>query len=208
MMEFHQMAVKKVLYRRGQNKRYLVKWVFGWNGQLEEAMKMYPDGQFLIFVRNPEEQLLSWFKLLGLLACELSGVNPLEIKEILESVKKENIKWYKKEIEIVGKTDPKRLLLINFEEFYKNIQQSTRKIYEHFGTEIVPGSDFDLFLKQQDIEQLSHKRTVTDSKYISRQEIKARFPDLPSILFGQSFTESRLKLTQQTEDPEGHEKNE
>jgi len=183
-MEFHKKAVQKVLYRRGQGKRYFAKWVVPWCGPIQEAFEVYPDLKLLVMVRKPEEQLRSWFKLQGLLAKDLTGYNFISIsKECLAAVKRVNADFYKKEIEFLNVLDPKKFKLLQFSQFYKDIQKSTRECYQFLDKEIRPNSEFEKFLKEQTQQQQSHKATATDDQYFTEVEIKQNFPDLTVVLF-------------------------
>jgi len=184
LMEFHKKAVQKVLYRRGQGKRYFAKWVVPWCGPIQEAFEVYPDLKLLVMVRKPEEQLRSWFKLQGLLAKDLTGYNFISIsKECLAAVKRVNADFYKKEIEFLNVLDPKKFKLLQFSQFYKDIQKSTRECYQFLDKEIRPNSEFEKFLKEQTQQQQSHKATATDDQYFTEVEIKQNFPDLTVVLF-------------------------
>lgn len=181
MIQFHKKAVQKLLYRRGVNKRYFAKWVAAWTGELEEALKIYKDAKLVVFVRNTEDQIKSWFKLQSLLTCELSGINSFKIPSVLEQVKKDNKFWYESEIKLINSLDTSQVKLVPFDAFYSDIQQWTRDIYSFLNKEIKEGSKFDNFLKQETVKQLSHKATITDNQYITKQDIDS-FPNLSQVL--------------------------
>jgi len=183
MLKFHRRAVQKVLYRRGATKRYFGKWVLSWCGVTQEAFEVYPDLKLLVMTRDPQDQLRSWFKLQSLLSKDMAGVNCLErSKDVLEELKKINIQFYQNEIDLLTTLDPSSRLIFNFQDYYRDIQGNTRILYDFLGKKIVAGSKFEKFLAEQTQQQLTHKVTTTDDTYITSQEIKARFPDLPTIL--------------------------
>lgn len=183
MLNFHKRAVQKVLYRRGPNKRYFAKWVLSWCGVTQEAFEVYPDLKLIVMTRDPQDQLRSWFKLQSLLSKDLSGVNVLErSKDVLAELKKINGEFYQNEINLLGSLDPSRRLIFNFQDYYRDIQNNTRLVYDFLGKDIVPGSKFEKFLAEQTQQQLTHKVTSTDDAFFTTQEIKQNFPDLPAVL--------------------------
>jgi len=184
MMEFHKKAVQKLLYRRGTNKTYFAKWVAAWDGELDEALNIYKDAKLVVFVRNPADQIKSWIKLQGLLSRDITGTVSVDNPAVLAQIKKENRIWYENEVKLLKSYDASKIKLVKFDDYYGDIQGNTRDLYKFLGRDIKEGSKFDLFLKQQTQQQLGHRATVTDSKYIGEEEIKT-FPNLPVVLFSE-----------------------
>jgi hypothetical protein len=128
LLEFHRECVQKVLYRRGQGKTYFAKWVAAWNGMLNEARVVYPDGQFIVIVRDPALSLPSWFKLQGLLSIDMSGEDIMARPHLRQVFKEENIVWFHREIEFCRTTTPGSLYVLHSEEFYNDIPATMRKV--------------------------------------------------------------------------------
>lgn len=183
MMNFHYAAVQKVMYYRGEGKVYFSKWVGGWNGQLQISdKKFYKDAQYLCIVREPVDSLPSWMRLQALLAYDFVGVEVLDHPGILREIKKENIAWFKNQVDFCQSLGKDRLLTFSSEEYYKAIRKNTTQLYGHLGLEVT--SEYDKVLQQEDKAQVTHVPTKTDSRHITREEIINDFPDLPRILLG------------------------
>ena len=183
MLHFHRRAVQKLMYRRGKGKRYFAKWVLSWCGVVQQAFDVYPDMKMLVMTRGADEQLRSWFKLQSLLCIDLTGHNMFEDNpEVLKELKVINAEFYRNEVNFLSGLDQSRRLIFNSADFYKDIQNNTRNVYRFLGKEIAPGSKFEKFLMEQTQQQLNHKATTTDDRYITDEEIKRDFIDLPAVL--------------------------
>ncbi len=108
--------------------------------QLDEARVIYPDAQFIVIVRKPEETLPSWFKLLSYLSMDISGEDYMSRPRLRVQIKTENKVWFRNQIEFCRTIPPRSLRVILFDEFYRDIPGNVRKIYAYFGREIVPGA--------------------------------------------------------------------
>ena len=180
-MTFHRKAIQKVMYRRGHGKRYLAKWVAGWNGQLEEAKSFYPDAKFVVIVRDPQESLRSWMKLQGLLAYQLSGNNVMRNHpDVREAIIQENIEWFRKEIEFCHTTAGKQLLVLRYTDIVADIPKAVSFVYHFLNQYIEKGSNFDNILQATKKKQSKHKKTPIrkEDELISPQRIDQDFPKL------------------------------
>lgn len=180
-MELHRRAVQKVMYRRGQGRQYLAKWVAGWNGQLDEVKTLYPDAKYVVVVRDPKDSLPSWLKLQGLLARHIAGNNVLRNHpEIREVVIKENIAWFHKEIEFCKETSRKHMLVLRYSDLIADIPEQVRVVYDFLGRYIEKGSHFHEFLHAKKTQQSKHQKTRIGSsdRLITDEQIEKYFPNL------------------------------
>lgn len=180
-MELHLRAVQKVMYRRGQGRRYLAKWVAGWNGQLDEAKRVYPDAKYVVLVRDPKDSLPSWMKLQGLLAYQMSGNNVLKNHaDVRETIIKENIEWFRKEIEFCRTTSRKNLLVLRYTDLIADIPQQVKIMYQFLDQYIEKGSKFHQILQAKKRRQYRHQKTkITASDLlITEGQIESYFPNL------------------------------
>jgi len=180
-MELHRKAIQKVLYRRGNGRRYLAKWVAGWNGQLDEAKLVYPDAKYVVIVREPKESLRSWMKLQGLLAYQLTGNNIMRNHpELREMIIQENIQWFLKEVEFCCNTSRKNLLVLRYTDIVQDIPEQVKFLYAFLDQYIEKGSKFYNILLNQKREQHRHKKTRInlEDELISEGRIESDFPNL------------------------------
>jgi omega-hydroxy-beta-dihydromenaquinone-9 sulfotransferase len=177
-LSFHRQCVQKALYRRGHGRTYFAKWVAGWNGQLDAARSLYPDAQYIVIVRDPAESVPSWLKLQGLLAADLTGENMMDRPHLHHAFKEENIAWFHNEIRFCRSIASQNITILDSDQFYRDIQGDVRKVYEHLGRPIKPGSEFDLFLARTQAKQEAHRKTKTDESHLTQAEIRNEFPDL------------------------------
>lgn len=180
-MHLHRKAIQKVMYRRGRGKRYLAKWVAGWNGQLDMAKEVYPDAKYVVIVREPKESLRSWLKLQGLLAHQFSGNNIMKNHpNVREETIKENIRWFHREIEFCRSTSREDLLVLRYTDIVKDIPQQVKLLYHFLDQCIEKESQFHSILLNQKRKQIRHKRTqiCPGDELISTERIEADFPDL------------------------------
>lgn len=180
MMEFHQKAVRKVMYRRGNGRRYLCKWVAGWNGLLEEAKGVYPDAKYVTIVRSPSEQLPSWMKLQGLLSEQIAGHNFMKMPDVRKAVIDINAEWYNTQIKFCKDAPSDSMCIVSFDDFVKDIPHQVSRLYIFLGQKIVPGSSFHQSLIAARRNQVQHKKTVirSEEQFISAEEIAKDFPCL------------------------------
>lgn len=180
-MELHRKAIQKVLYRRGNGRRYLAKWVAGWNGQLDEAKTVYPDAKYVVIARDPKESLRSWMKLQGLLAYQMTGNNIMRNHpELREVIIQENIQWFHKEIEFCRTTNRKDLLVLRYTDIVQNIPNQVKFLYAFLDQHIEKGSKFYNLLQNSKRKQHGHKRTRInpEDELISEERIEKEFPNL------------------------------
>lgn len=180
-MELHRRAVQKVMYRRGNGRRYLAKWVAGWNGQLDEAKATYPDAKYVVLVRDPKDSLPSWMKLQGLLAYQMTGNNVMKNHEdVRETIIKENIEWFHKEVEFCRTTSRKHLLVLRYSDLVTDIPGQVELLY-HFLNQYIPkGSMFYQVLEATKRRQYRHQKTriTPDDTLITEKRIEMEFPNL------------------------------
>lgn len=186
-MQFHKKCVQKVMYRRGHGRRYLAKWVAGWNGLLSESKIVYPDAKYCTIIRDPKEQVPSWNKLQGLLGEQMTGVNFMQsLPKVRQAVVDINAKWYKSQIAFCR--GHQNMMFLRFEDFVADIPKQTSRIYGFLGDRIMPGSVFEKSLQSIARKQLHHKKTSIRSheQFVSEEEIKASFPHPWEELFGRN----------------------
>ena len=180
-MDLHRKAIQKVLYRRGNGRRYLAKWVAGWNGQLDEAKLVYPDAKYVVVARDPKESLRSWMKLQGLLAYQLTGNNVMRNHpDLREVIIQENIQWFHKEIEFCRETSRKDLLVLRYTDIVQNIPEQIKYLYAFLDQKIEKGSKFHNILLTSKRKQHNHKKTRInpEDELISEKRIETEFPNL------------------------------
>ena len=180
-MNLHRKTIQKVMYRRGYGKRYLAKWVAGWNGQLDEAKIVYPDAKYVVIVRDPKESLRSWMKLQGLLAYQFTGNNVLHNHpEIRETIIQENVLWFHKEIEFCRNTSRENLLVLRYTDIVSDIPQQVKCLYQFLGQYIEIGSKFHNVLLSSKRKQQRHKKTRInpEDELITEERIESDFPNL------------------------------
>ncbi|CAB9497248.1 expressed unknown protein [Seminavis robusta] len=183
MMKFHQRCVQKMMYRRGHGKRYLCKWVAGWNGLLEQSKQVYPDAKYAVMVRDPREQLPSWLKLQGLLSEQMAGHNVMKIPKVRRDIIDVMAQWHQTQAEFCASSSTAKHI-IQFEDFVADIPREVTKLYDFIGLPIQPGSPFHESLLEHRRNQSNHKKTVIpkEEAFISEEEILSRFPPLPLTL--------------------------
>ncbi|CAB9500766.1 expressed unknown protein [Seminavis robusta] len=180
-MNLHRKTIQKVMHRRGQGKRYLAKWVAGWNGQLDEAKVVYPDAKYVVIVRDPQESLRSWMKLQGLLAYQLTGNNVLRNHpEIRETIIQENILWFHKEVEFCKTTSRENLLVLRYTDIVQDIPQQVKCLYHFLDQYIDKNSKFYHVLLGSKRRQYRHQKTRINpqDEFISEERIERDFPRL------------------------------
>eukprot|EP01100_Stratorugosa_tubuloviscum_P013801 TRINITY_DN709_c2_g1_i1.p1 TRINITY_DN709_c2_g1~~TRINITY_DN709_c2_g1_i1.p1 ORF type:complete len:423 (-),score=122.25 TRINITY_DN709_c2_g1_i1:84-1352(-) len=181
LIQFHKRCVQKVLYRRGLNRTYLVKWVAGWNGQINLAKEIYPDAKFICIVRDKNESLPSWIRLFKLLSTDVMGRDSMsENPKLLKTFKKENLIWFHRQIQFCKSLQKTQLLTIKFSQFFQNIPNGIEKIYTFLNKNI--SQKYKNYLISQNQQQTLHQKTKTDYSDITPQEIQ-KFPDLLIELF-------------------------
>ena len=180
-MDLHRKAIQKVLYRRGNGRRYLAKWVAGWNGQLDEAKVVYPDAKYVVIARDPKESLRSWMKLQGLLAYQLTGNNIMRNHpDLREVIIQENIQWFHNEVEFCRTTSRKNLLVLRYTDIVQNIPEQVKYLYAFLDQHIEKGSKFYNILLTSKRKQHRHKKTRinAEDELISEERIETDFPNL------------------------------
>lgn len=180
-MQLHRKAIQKVLYRRGHGKRYLAKWVAGWNGQLDMAKVVYPDAKYVVVVRDPKESLRSWMKLQGLLAYQLTGNNVMRNhREVREAIIRENVQWFHKEIEFCQTTPRENLLVLRYTDIVRDIPRQVQHLYRFLDQSIEEDSKFHKVLLNSKRKQLRHKKTLInlEDEMITPERIENDFPNL------------------------------
>lgn len=180
-MQLHRKTIQKVMFRRGQGKRYLAKWVAGWNGQLDMAKMIYPDAKYVVIVRDPKESLRSWMKLQGLLAHQFTGNNMMRNhREVREAIIKENIQWFHKEIEFCRTTSRENLLVLRYTDIVTDIPQQVKFLYHFLDQYIEKGSKFHTVLLNSKRKQVRHKKTQIhpEDELIAPERIERDFPNL------------------------------
>jgi len=194
-MDFHRKAIQKVLYRRGHGRRYLAKWVAGWNGQLDEAKALYPDAKYVVIVRDPKESLRSWMKLQGLLSYQLTGNNIMRNHpDVRETIIQENIRWYHNEVEFCQTTSRKNLLVLRYTDIVQDIPEQVKFLYDFLGQHIERGSKFHKILLNSKRKQTRHKKTRihAEDELISEKRIDDDFPRLlQEIRFSRPATKAQ-----------------
>jgi len=180
-MMFHRKVVQKVMYRRGRGRRYMAKWVDGWNGQLDQAKKTYPGAKYCVLVRDPKESLKSWLKLQGLLAEGIAGNNFMKtMPDIRQAVIQENIRWFHNEVEFCKSTPRENLLVLRTNDICDDIPKQVERVYNFLNKKIETGSAFCRIVQEAARKQRRHRKTVMKSEetFISDRQIVEDFPNL------------------------------
>jgi len=177
MMTFHHRGIQKVLYRRGEHKRYLCKWV-NFTGQTDDALEMYPDAQFVIIARDPQDQIPSKIKLDSLMVHQFVRCNLFKVPKIASATKEMFKRWYNTEIQLAERLSEKQCKIILFSELYADIYANCLDICNFLGESVEHGSPLDKYFCEQSKKQATHKPAIIGEEcFMSRDDIAA-LPDL------------------------------
>jgi len=150
MMRLHSQIVQKSLFLNGNGtKRYMNKWVMGWNGEVQAAREFYPDAEYLVIVRDKHQAVPSWVKLVGLLAEDWTAYNFVNLRgETRDEFIRLTAEGYQQMIQFCKTIPPERIQLLKFEEFFADMPHQMKQIYNHFGWEMTKEFENNLIHQQ------------------------------------------------------------
>ncbi len=176
IMRFYRRCVQRHLSARDGNKRLLSKNP-GFTPKVMSLLEEFPDAQFLYLVRDPVETCTStvswfsfWFNLFN---------SPLEHYPLKDETIEMMKIWYTYPVEALKHLPPNRFLIINYEDFVKNPEQTIRDVYKKFGLRIT--DRFERILVHETHRAKSFKssrETTAESIGLSKNIIHHRFDEI------------------------------
>jgi len=135
IMCFYSKCVKRLLFARGGQGILLSKNPC-FSPKVMSLNETFPDARFIYLVRDPLETCmskLSWFSVCFNFFNSCLEKYPYKY-ETIELMKL----WYSYPVEFLKTLPKRRYLIIKYDEFVEDPQNTVKKIYEHFGLRLSP----------------------------------------------------------------------
>ncbi|KAK9768655.1 hypothetical protein K7432_000568 [Basidiobolus ranarum] len=177
MFDFHKKMVKKVMFRRGNEKSvYMAKWVMCWNGEYKHIMDTYPGARYIFIYRNPEESIPSLLKLISGITLYLTDFDPFTSPAFRVIMMNYIYRGHKDEIEFAKSLIQKKqhVQLVSFSELYKNIEEKIENIAELL--QLPMPVEYKEFIREEHKKQAQHEKTDTVRHLRRKEEIEQRCP--------------------------------
>lgn len=134
LMNFYTNSIQRVMFAAGPDKIFLSKNVMS-TGRLQSLNEAYPDARYIYLVRNPIKSIPSFISMFTT-AWNAHSPDIDEDSEESRAWGEIGMDYYKYFNKFKDSIDPKRLVIVKYEDLVDNPENTIRRIYNQFGLPI------------------------------------------------------------------------